>query len=105
MKIQGLLPAETSTVRAHKISRGGVMIEIQRGPFQGSMGELLHELMAINAAGENSILASEHRFIDTSAWEARFIASGKYSGSSTSWLRFRLGRASSTRLPRGEGPG
>ena len=47
------------------------MNEIQREPFQGPLEELLHELIAINAADRAYILATEHSFIDTSAWEAR----------------------------------
>jgi hypothetical protein len=49
------------------------MNEDQIGPVRDSLEELLHELIAINAADRAHILASEHSFIDTSAWEARRI--------------------------------
>jgi len=49
------------------------MNAIQREPFRGPLEELLHELIAINAADRTYILASEHSFIDTSAWKARRV--------------------------------
>ena len=47
------------------------MNENQRESARDPLEELLHELIALNAADRTYILASEHSFIDTSAWEAR----------------------------------
>jgi hypothetical protein len=47
------------------------MDENQRESVRDPLEELLHELIAINAADRTYILATEHSFIDSSAWEAR----------------------------------
>lgn len=49
------------------------MNESQGEPARDRLEELLHELLAINVADRTYILASEHSFIDTSAWEAHRI--------------------------------